>query len=289
MAALAIARERAPEVPFIFVSGTLGEEVAIESLKLGATDYVLKQRLQRLPAAVRRALAEAAERTERRRAEAQQALLVAELSHRVKNTLATVTSIAHQTLRRSRTLEEFERAFMGRLRALADAHGLLLGARWDGASLRTLVQQSLRPFLGASTADLDGPEVLLDARTAMPLSMVLHELATNAARHGALRLPDGRLSVRWRTRATAAGPQLDLTWSERGDPPPAAPAREGFGTVLIRHSIAHELDGKVDLAFGEAGLVCTISMPLPATEARGRVADDAGGPRQPATAAGTGE
>ena len=120
----------------------------------------------------------------------------------------------------------------------------------------------------------------------MPLSMVLHELATNAARHGALRLPDGRLSVRWRTRATAAGPQLDLTWSERGDLQAAAPAREGFGTVLIRHSIAHELDGKVDLAFGEDGLVCTISMPLPATEGPGSRGRGCRGPRQRATAAG---
>jgi two-component sensor histidine kinase/CheY-like chemotaxis protein len=267
-AALEMARTYEPEVPFIFVSATLGEEVAIQSLQLGATDYVLKQRLQRLVPAIRRALDEARERKERRRAELRQRLLVDELSHRVKNTLATVQSIAQQTLRRSSSLPEFERAFLGRLRALADTHALLLRSNWHGAELRALIEQALRPFRGPALAGiaLEGPPVRLEPREAMSLSMVLHELATNAAKHGALSSPDGAVDVCWRLSPDSDRYYLALSWTERGGPPARAPERAGFGTVLITRSVRHELDGVARLSYPEAGAVCELTFPLLAGE-----------------------
>lgn len=264
MTALEIARAAVPETPFIFVSGTLGEEIAIESLKHGATDYVVKQRLQRLPAAVTRALAEATERRERRKAEEQEKLLIAELSHRVKNTLATVSSIANQTLRRSESLAAFETTFMGRLRALADAHTLLLRARWQSVELPRIVQQALKPFLSADSdaVRLTGPGVALDARMALPLSMVVHELATNAARHGALRGPGGTITVDWRIDTATDLPRLQLSWIERNVLPFEPPRHDGFGTMLIRHGIGHELRGTARLGYSESGLSCEIELPL---------------------------
>lgn len=264
LTALQIAHELAPETPFIFVSGTLGEEIAIDALKRGATDYVVKHRLQRLPSAVERALAEARERAERRKAEAQQRLLIAELSHRVKNTLATVASLANQTLRRSDSLQAFETSFMGRLRALADTHTLLLRQNWSSVALREVIGQALQPFLDADDRQLElsGPEVQLTPKVTLPLGMILHELAANAVRHGALRSPAGRIVITWRTCKTGNDERLRLLWTERNGPPVRPPDHEGFGTMLIRSGASHELNGRATIFYPEGGLVCEFDLPL---------------------------
>jgi len=389
LAALAIARELAPGTPFIFVSGTLGEEAAVDAVKQGATDYVLKQRLSRLQVAVGRALAEArgraehrdaqaalaeseeryrlivesagehaifttdlagavttwnvgaerilghaaeeivgrsaaavftpedraagrlaeemrlalgegcgdderwhlrkdgtrfwasglmvplrdgaggvrgflkilSDRTERRRAEERRALLVAELNHRVKNTLATVQSLSEQTLKSSPGPGEFAPAFRGRLMALARAHDLLTQEDWEGATLGNVVQAALAPWLGGADGgriDVGGPHVRLAPRQALALSMAVHELATNAAKHGALSAPGGRVSLAWRREGAA----IAVGWVEAGGPPVRPPKRRGFGTRLLGRSLSAELGGAVELDFAPEGVRCAARLPL---------------------------
>jgi two-component sensor histidine kinase len=261
--ALDLARRLAPESPFIFVSGVVGEEFAIESLKEGATDYVLKQRLERLPSAVRRALSEAHERRERRRAEERMTLLVAELSHRVKNTLATVAAISRLTLRQSPTLEVFDQAFTRRLQALSTAHSLIFQANWGETELRAVVEQALNPFRrGADTAiRIEGPDVKLSPKAALALTLMLHELATNAAKYGALSGGDGGIDVGWSIKPGQPA-RLRLHWGERGGPAVTPPTRKGFGHTLVERSIRYELDGTAQLHFPPEGLQADISFPL---------------------------
>ncbi|MDO9713308.1 sensor histidine kinase [Paracraurococcus lichenis] len=395
LSALAMARELAPDTPFIFVSGTLGEEAAVDAVKQGATDYVVKQRLGRLPIAVERALAEARahaerreamaalaesedlhrlivesaeeyaifttdldgvvttwnagaerilgyaaaeilgrsaevvftpedraagclaeemrsaltkgcgdderwhlrkggtrfwasgltmplrdragavrgflkilrDRTERRRAEERRALLVAELNHRVKNTLATVQSLAQQTLKSEPEPRAFAATFQGRLRALARAHDLLTREEWAGATLADVARAALAPWLdgkgGGGRLGLDGPELMLAPRQALGLSMALHELATNAAKHGALSEPGGRVSLAWRR----AGPAATVEWTEEGGPPVRPPERRGFGSRLLGRALAAELGGSVELDFAPGGVRCAVRLPLVADTA----------------------
>jgi len=266
--ALAIARDLAPETPFIFVSGVLGEEFAIESLKEGATDYVLKQRLKRLPSAVQRALAEARERSERRQAEESLQLLVAELSHRVKNTLATVVSMARLTIKRSNTLEEFEAAFMDRLQALSEAHSLIFQANWGETELTRVVDQALRPFRARADGRfrISGEPVALEPKPALALTLMLHELATNAAKYGALASPEGEVDLAWRLDDDA-DQRLTLRWKETGGPAVVAPERKGFGHQLIEKSSRLELDGEARIDFRPDGVEAEISFPLAADSA----------------------
>lgn len=263
LTALEIAREVSPETPFIFVSGSLGEEVAIDSLQRGATDYVLKQRLARLPSAVRRALDEAAARAEKRRVDERQRLLVDELSHRVKNTLATVVAIAKQTLDRSEGLAEFEAAFIGRLRALSEAHDVLFRSSWSDAGLDALLRAALSPFGRTDGGDVSfrGPPVAISPKAALTLSLVLHELAVNAAKYGAMSVPGGRVALEWRLDPAPVD-TLTLDWTEQDGPPVAPPSRRGFGRAFIERSVAYEIDGEVRLCFAPEGLRCRISFPL---------------------------
>lgn len=258
--ALALTQERAPHVPFIFVSGVLGEEIAIESLRRGATDYVLKQRLARLPAVVSRALAEARERAERRRAEDNLRLLVAELSHRVKNTLATVLSIAQQTVRGAETLSDFEATFIGRVVALSEAHGLLFKTHWTATKLGDIVDRTFVPLGRARGTDYRaaGPVVQLNPRATLTLSMVVHELAANAIKYGAFSAPGGRVDIAWSTKHA----KVRLVWQEAGGPVVVQPERQGFGTRLLERSARYELGGNVDLRFLPAGVRCEIEFPL---------------------------
>ena len=389
LAALAIARELAPATPFIFVSGTLGEEAAVDAVKQGATDYVVKARLNRLQVAAARALAEARaqaerrealsaladseerhrlivesagehaifttdleglvttwnagaervlghaaeeilgrsaalvftpedraagrlaeemrqalgegcgdderwhlrkdgtrfwasgltmplrdgagavrgflkilrDRTERRRAEERRALLVAELNHRVKNTLATVQSLAEQTLKSSPGAADFAPAFRGRLQALARAHDLLTRENWEGATLGDVAQAALAPWLcdgGGGRIGVEGPRVLLAPRQALVLSMALHELATNAAKHGALSVPGGRVSLTWRRE----GPAVAVGWTEGGGPPVRPPERRGFGSRLLGRALSAELGGVVGLEFAPEGVRCSVRLTL---------------------------
>jgi two-component sensor histidine kinase len=260
LAALALVRERAPQLPFIFVSGVLGEEIAIESLRRGATDYVLKQRLARLPAVVSRALAEARERAERQRAEDNLRLLVAELSHRVKNTLATVLSIAQQTIRGSSTLKDFEPTFIGRVIALSEAHGLLFKTHWTATQLGDIVDRTFAPLGRAAGIDYtaSGKPVLLNPRATLTLSMVLHELAANAIKYGAFCQRGGRVDISWSRK----GDLVRLVWQESGGPPVSPPTRQGFGTRLLERSASYELGGKVELRFLPEGVRCELEFPL---------------------------
>ena len=258
MAALELANAQVPEIPFIFVSGVLGEEVAIESFRHGATDYVLKQRLIRLPAAVERALAEARVRAEHRRAEHQKELLVRELSHRVKNTMAMVMSLVRRTGKNSFTVEDFSQNLLGRLRAMADAHALLFETNWSQAQLLEIIRRTLAPYVqgkGDRFRVEPGPEVLLDPKAALALSMVINELTTNAVKYGALSHDPGHVTVSWERSSDG---DVALTWQEIDGPAVKTPETEGFGTTLIQRSIQYELGGSVEMDYADTGLICTI-------------------------------
>jgi len=267
--ALTFVRAHAPDAPFIFVSGVLGEEFATEALKNGATDYVVKQRLARLPAVVRRALTEAENCRERRRAERQSALLVAELSHRVKNTLGIVSSIARLTLAKAASLQEFEEAFLSRLAALSSTHTLLLEGGYRQADLCALAQRTLAPFQSESRIEISGGCVPLPPKPALALGMVLHELAANATLHGSLSAPSGRVDLSWVLED--GGEMLLVRWVERGGPAVSTPSRNGFGTLLIQQSARYELDGEANLRFQPSGFECDIRVPAswPGSETAG--------------------
>ena len=262
VAALELASEHAPGTPFIFVSGVLGEEIAIDSLRNGATDYVLKQRLIRLPAAVSRAVAEARERAERHRAEQQLKLLVAELSHRVKNTLATVMSIVRRTGRNAATIEDYERALLSRLRALSDAHSLIFEANWRETHLDQVLARTVEPYRrdGDRSLNIGGPRVKLEPKAALALSLIFHELMTNAVKHGAFSREKGQISAQWRIEGAETGDGVvKLRWQESGGPPVASPQKTGFGTQLIQRSAAYELDGEARLQYPVDGFICELS------------------------------
>jgi PAS domain S-box-containing protein len=198
--------------------------------------------------------------TERKMFEEHQRLLLAELSHRVKNTLAVVHSIALQTLRRSSSLESFAEAFKGRISALSRVHSLLTRSQWRSAGLEELVRQTLAPYGGggASSLEIAGPKIAVRPKPALALALVLHELATNAAKYGSLSTSSGRLSVLW--DETALG--LLIRWREEGGPTVEEPAERGFGRTLIERAVAHELDGSVRFEYRGPGLLCEIRVPL---------------------------
>lgn len=208
------------------------------------------------------AVCAAADVTERHRYEAQLRLLLDELNHRVKNTLAIVQSIANVTLKDAEpaTRERLEQ----RLVNLAAVHGLLTEGNWEGAALDEVLRASLRLLEPREDrVRLHGPPLRLQPRTAVTLSLAAHELATNALKYGALSAPDGHVEVRW----SLDGPRFRLSWTERGGPPVAAPARGGFGTRMIRQALAAELRGTARLDFHPDGLVCTIDGEAPAAPA----------------------
>lgn len=199
--------------------------------------------------------------SERKRAEETQRLLD-ELNHRIKNTLATVQAIAQQTLRRSHDPSEFVRAFNGRIQALARAHALLTGSSFQGADIQHLVRDQL--LLGGEAdarISWSGPALRLDGQVALHLALVLHELGTNARKHGALSTPSGQVSARWETRSHAGGARLVFDWRESGGPKVKPPAGRGFGTMLIEQSLQTH-GGIVSVSYPEAGLICTIDLPL---------------------------
>jgi len=190
-------------------------------------------------------------------AERQQKLLVDELNHRVKNTLATVQAIARQTLRSSGNLDGFREAFEPRLLALSSTHNLLTATSWRDASLEDLLLSELRPY-GPEKYRLRGRKVALAPAEALALGLVMHELATNAAKYGALSAEHGCVDVRWRV----AGGELRLTWRESGGPTVTPPTHQGFGSRLIARSLREQLAGDAQLDFEADGLVCRIVLPL---------------------------
>lgn len=196
--------------------------------------------------------------TERRRSEEAQRLLVREVDHRAKNALAVVQAVVR--LSHGDTPEQFAEAVEGRVSALARAHTLLARNRWEGADLRTLVEDELAAFLGIpSRITIAGPPVVVAADAAQPVGMVLHELSTNTAKYGALSVPDGRLRVSWALEGGTGA--LTLRWEEFGGPPVSAPSRSGFGSRLIRTSVESQLDGTVDYDWAADGLRVTVIIP----------------------------
>ena len=377
--ALEIARELAPEIPFIFVSATLGEEVAIESLKNGATDYVVKSRLNRLASCVERAIQERQDRearraaelaveqtkirlsaalsvarigtfewdvandrvmldqraceilgianaqsvrpsdigaviepqdrervrqeidrarserartevefriispnglvrtvagtcdwfgsrealsgigvlkdiTDRKRAEEQQRLVVRELHHRVKNSLATVQSVVNFALRFSTSIEDARINISHRVAALARSHSLLTEDEFGGLSLRDLFLSELAPYEG-DRITLSGPKVFLPTDLAMTFGMAIHELTTNAAKHGALSSPDGRLSVEWSQEQHEDGRLVAISWEENDGPPiEFEPEHEGFGSLLLKRLVGNRPGTGVSFDYAPEGL-----------------------------------
>ena len=215
--------------------------------------------------------------TDRVRAMDQQRLLIAELNHRVKNTLATVQSIAAQTLRSSPSPEGFRCSFQARLVALSHTHDVLTQTQWRGADLHRLLEQELTPY-GESRFAIHGAAVLLPPAAALALGLVFHELATNAAKYGALTAEAGRVSVRWETTDGPAGRHLELEWTEAGGPPVASPGRRGFGSRLIEQSLRGGT-GEARLEFRPEGVAARFRVRLddPARESVAR-RRHAGGP-----------
>jgi PAS domain S-box-containing protein len=197
----------------------------------------------------------------RKQNEERMALLIDELNHRVRNTLAIVNSIATQTLKHTPTVQDFRLAFGGRITALAKTHTLLATTKWSASTLRDLIAQQLDPYTKdrVDALALAGPKLLVNPKQALTLSLVIHELAANAAKYGALSVPAGRIDIRW-----LIGPErkLRLTWQESGGPRVAPPTRRGFGSQLIEFNIAHEFGGEARLDYEPAGLVCVLTIPL---------------------------
>lgn len=201
--------------------------------------------------------------TDIKEAEQRQHLLFDELNHRVKNTLSIVQALAQQTLRTRPDPADFARAFSDRLASLARAHSLLTHDSWRGAPLRDIVATALAAFLDEGRPiEIGGDPVMVPASTTVTLSLMLHELATNAAKYGALSVADGRLSIRWSTTETGAGTAVDLHWREDNGPPVSPPKNRGFGSRLLAGS-AQQLGAELDLDYAAEGLRCRLRFQVP--------------------------
>jgi two-component sensor histidine kinase len=200
--------------------------------------------------------------TERKRAEKHRELLINELNHRVKNTLAIVQGIAHQSFKGADVPSDARKAFLDRLSAHAAAHNLLTQANWEVVSLHALAHEIVRAARPERERFLlQGPQILLQPKQALTLGMALHELCTNAIKYGALSNESGCVAVEWSVQEVPAQ-QLRLTWRERNGPPVKPPQRRGFGTNMVEQGLAKELAGKVTMDFKPGGFVCTLECPL---------------------------
>jgi PAS domain S-box-containing protein len=205
----------------------------------------------------------ARETTARKRTEERMALLNSELHHRVKNVLATVQAIARSTARGAESVEAFEQRFSARLSSLAKTHSLLVAKSQDTASVRDLISTELDPYDDQATQRtvIGGPEIELPASQAVPLGMAVHELTTNAAKHGALSMIGGSVNVTWAVHPMPSA-RLVLRWVEEGGPPVAPPTRHGFGSQLLERVLSAQIGAKVDREFAATGLRVTIEVPL---------------------------
>ncbi|MBV9557267.1 MAG: sensor histidine kinase [Pseudolabrys sp.] len=195
------------------------------------------------------------------RAETLHELLINELNHRVKNTLATVQSMAGQTFRGSAD-EEARGKFSGRLVALGRSHDLLSEEKWAGANLFEVVEGVLSPFQSGGRIEIGGSAVRLSARSVVMLALALNELATNATKYGALSTPDGKVAVTWQQTTNEGEPWLIMRWQESNGPPVHQPKRNGFGSTLVGQGLPAQLGGRASLNFAPDGLVCVIECPV---------------------------
>jgi two-component sensor histidine kinase len=197
------------------------------------------------------------DRTEAVRTSSRQRLLLDELNHRVKNTLATVQSIATQTLRAAPDLASAKEAFEARIMALSKAHNILSSREWISADLSSIVGQELAAH-GHTRIRAGGPSVKLNPKASIAIAMVIHELSTNAAKYGALSVQNGILDVRWRLGEAGA---LQLDWTERGGPAASQPTRKGFGSRMVERVVRMELDGSFDCSYAPEGYSCELTIP----------------------------
>lgn len=201
--------------------------------------------------------------TVNRLAEEQRVLLLNELNHRINNTLVTVQSLVDQTLRARTVDPETRDDVAARLLALAEAHKVLVDQNWAGADLSTLVERTLAPFKHASRAQIEGPPVRLSPQQAVSMSLVLHELATNAVKYGALSSPDGKVAVSWNFMLDKSGGRhMTFLWLERGGPVVTPPKRRGFGTRLIERSMAQDSASRVRIDYEPEGVRCALDLAL---------------------------
>ena len=201
--------------------------------------------------------------TDRKRAEEQRDLLLRELEHRVKNTLATVQAIAGQTFRDVEL--NARQTFEARLRTLSNAHMALTAENWRSVTLRDLILSTLAPVMvDPSQFSAAGPHLRVEPKSAVALSMAIHELCTNAIKYGALSAAGGRVTIGW----DVAGDRFRLRWQEHGGPAVSVPARKGFGSLMIERALAAQVDGEVKIDYAESGVVCAIDAPLLAVAER---------------------
>ncbi|KQO93387.1 MULTISPECIES: sensor histidine kinase [unclassified Methylobacterium] len=203
--------------------------------------------------------------TEEKAAAERQRLLTNELNHRVKNTLATVQSIAAQTFR-AISDQPARAVFDARVTALSNAHNVLTESNWESASLIGVVERAIAPHAvaeaDANRFQITGPDTRLHPKVAVTLAMALHELMTNAAKFGALSVPEGRVTVVWTLKPDGARERLSLTWTETGGPEVAPPTRRGFGSRLVERQLPLEFDGNAAIDFAPTGVVCRLDIPL---------------------------
>jgi PAS domain S-box-containing protein len=205
--------------------------------------------------------------TERKEAEKRQQVMVDELNHRVKNTLATVMALSTQTFRTTPSPKAFCEAFEGRLLALSQTHNLLNQSFWRGAGLRDILTQELAPYASTDgrSYTLEGSEIKLGPVTAVTLGMAFHELATNAVKYGALSVAGGEVRVAWRMSRPG---RLHVEWRETGGPPVSPPQRRGFGSRLIEQALGSDLNADARLCFPSEGVRCSMDIPLDQISAR---------------------
>ncbi|MXQ14495.1 PAS domain-containing protein [Microvirga makkahensis] len=203
--------------------------------------------------------------TRYKQAEQSQQLLIRELHHRVKNTLATVQAIVGSTARTSSSIDEFYQGFVGRIVSLARTHNLLTEDLWQKADLQELVATELGPYEDEARNRIliEGPDVELPSEAAVPVGMAIHELTTNAAKHGALSTFGGQVEVRWHVEPDGENAILHFTWTEHGGPRVTAPARQGFGSRLLQRVLSAQLQAQVNWDFREKGLHFSMTMPMP--------------------------
>lgn len=205
--------------------------------------------------------------TERQEAAARQERMVRELNHRVKNMLAVVSAIAQQTARSSTDMAGFQDAFMGRLQSLGRAHDILVRAEWESASLHSLADHVLGAEVTAGRAACEGPDIRVGPRHLLGLSMVLHELYTNAVKYGALSLPEGTVSLQW--ELAPGGELLEVRWKESGMSRVEPPQRSGFGHKMIAMSVRHDLRGEFQTDWPSEGLKAVLRFPADGEERHG--------------------
>ncbi len=191
--------------------------------------------------------------------------MMREMAHRSKNLLAVVQAMVRQTARNSLSMEEFQDRLADRIAALSDAHDILLARDWRGAPLRDVIMGQLEPFVGAERerVTLEGPDLMVSAAAAQSLALTVHELSTNASKHGALSAPGGSVSIHWELEEHEGRRRFSLRWTERGGPPVPAPERRGFGSFVLERMVGAGLNGESRVDFPPAGVTWTLTCDRP--------------------------